>query len=160
MQRKAVNTLLLGIVAWNLCKVEMRLCAVAKDDRIVFPVDNSADTQSWNSFNISNSTELPLNSTTLALDKLSADSHSDSKTNSTTLALDKLNLDSHLDSNSNNTTLALDKLNPDSHSDSEMDSNSTMTTALPAVDNRILVDTLPVCGPGFQLRAGRCRKAA
>ncbi|KAL7738036.1 hypothetical protein ACLKA6_006389 [Drosophila palustris] len=140
MQRKAVNTLLLGIVAWNLCKVEMRLCAVAKDDRIVFPVDNSEDTQSWNSFNISNSTELPLNSTTLALDKLSADSHSDSDSNSTTLALDKLNLDSH--------------------SDSERDSNSTMTTALPAVDNRILVDTLPVCGPGFQLRAGRCRKAA
>lgn len=135
MQLKAVNTLLLGIVAWNICKVEMRLCAVAKDDRIVFPVDKSEDTQSWNNFNISTSTELPLNSTKLALDKLNPDSDS-------------------------NSTIALDKLNPDLDSDSEMDSNSTMTTALPALDNRILVDTLPVCGPGFQLRAGRCRQAA
>ncbi|KAH8395380.1 hypothetical protein KR222_003396 [Zaprionus bogoriensis] len=41
----------------------------------------------------------------------------------------------------------------------KLESNSTMGTPI-TVDNRILVDTLPVCEPGFQLRAGRCRKSA
>ncbi|XP_034479547.1 uncharacterized protein LOC117785569 [Drosophila innubila] len=125
MPLKAVNALLLGFVAWNICEAETRLCAVTKDDRIVFPDDKSEAIQIWNTTNISlsNSTELPLNTTT-------------------TLSLDKLNTDSDLDS------------------DSEPDSNSTTTTELPVLDNRILVDTLPVCGPGFQLRAGRCRKSA
>lgn len=41
----------------------------------------------------------------------------------------------------------------------EDDSNSTTIEPI-AVDNRILLDTLPMCQPGFQLRAGHCRKDA
>ncbi|XP_062130291.1 uncharacterized protein LOC133841668 [Drosophila sulfurigaster albostrigata] len=57
----------------------------------------------------------------------------------------------------NSTTATLDDL----HRNATQDLNrTTTTTELPDIGNRILVETLPVCEPGFQLRAGRCRKSA
>ncbi|XP_034651375.1 uncharacterized protein LOC117890553 [Drosophila subobscura] len=38
--------------------------------------------------------------------------------------------------------------------------NGTATTITPIIVNRILVDTLPRCKSGFELRANRCRKSA
>ncbi|KAH8297279.1 hypothetical protein KR044_009995, partial [Drosophila immigrans] len=56
----------------------------------------------------------------------------------------------------NSTTSPVDDMEPNTI----LESNITTTTELPDIGNRILVDTLPVCEPGFQLRAGRCRKPA
>ncbi|XP_022231409.2 uncharacterized protein LOC111080231 [Drosophila obscura] len=38
--------------------------------------------------------------------------------------------------------------------------NGTATTTVPTIVNRILVETLPRCKSGFELRANRCRKSA
>ncbi|XP_030387581.1 uncharacterized protein LOC115634148 [Scaptodrosophila lebanonensis] len=38
--------------------------------------------------------------------------------------------------------------------------NTTAESIPLAFDNRIALDSLPKCGPGLELRAGRCRKSA
>ncbi|EDW35410.1 GL17239 [Drosophila persimilis] len=43
---------------------------------------------------------------------------------------------------------------------SEDSLNATATTIIPIIVNRILVETLPRCKSGFELRANRCRKSA
>ncbi|XP_002138880.2 uncharacterized protein Gbp1 [Drosophila pseudoobscura] len=43
---------------------------------------------------------------------------------------------------------------------SEDSLNDTATTIIPIIVNRILVETLPRCKSGFELRANRCRKSA
>ncbi|KAH8384612.1 hypothetical protein KR093_002645, partial [Drosophila rubida] len=64
-----------------------------------------------------------------------------------------VNASSTTESPLNSTTTTVDEETRDSNT-------TTTTTELPDIGNRILVETLPVCEPGFQLRAGRCRKSA
>ncbi|EDW79712.2 uncharacterized protein Dwil_GK18882 [Drosophila willistoni] len=40
------------------------------------------------------------------------------------------------------------------------DQTNATSTELPNIDNRILIDTLPKCKTGYELRANRCRKSA
>lgn len=61
-----------------------------------------------------------------------------------------------------NLTATTTEFFPPTSTDSSIEEeDSNYTTMQPvSVDNRILIDTLPVCKPGFQLRAGHCRKDA
>ncbi|XP_023164892.2 uncharacterized protein LOC111595412 [Drosophila hydei] len=100
------------------------------DDRVVFPNDNDESTTYTYTFSISTNSSNISSTTELPLG------------NSTSVGNTTLAINSTLAGNCS----SLDELQP--------------TTELPTVDNRILVDSLPVCPPGQSLRAGRCRKSA
>ncbi|XP_064537940.1 AAC-rich mRNA clone AAC11 protein-like [Drosophila montana] len=167
MHLKAVHTLLLAIVAWQICGMELRLC----DDRIVFPDENndptfynltssnisninsssnnskSANISYNNSSNISSSSNINLSNTSI--------SNSNTSSNSSNINLSDTNL-----SSSNITSTTESPLGNGTLEELHLPNSSTSTTELPTLDNRILVDTLPVCPPGQSLRAGRCRQSA
>ncbi|XP_017077521.1 uncharacterized protein LOC108112216 [Drosophila eugracilis] len=60
---------------------------------------------------------------------------------------------------STTTKSALEVSNSTTISGSEELVNET-TTEIPTIDNRILLETRPICKPGYELHGKRCRKPA